>query len=175
LQILESPSLAASHSTQDNHLTKTGICALQQNSIRPELFNIAVLPREFPATTESRTVFCVCGYRTSGMASYGISDRAANCTEGFTIMRVAENVRSTHNQDGGIVLDILHGQMFRLNFVGSRILQLLNQGCAEPEIAAQLARDFGVERAKAETDVREFVDTLEKHHLLTVRNGNPLG
>ena len=89
-------------------------------------------------------------------------------------MRVAENVRSTHSNDGGIVLDILHGQMFRLNFVGSKILALLEQGSAEPEIAEQLAREFGIERAAAEADVREFVEILEKHHLLTVRNGNSL-
>jgi hypothetical protein len=93
---------------------------------------------------------------------------------GFKNVRVAENVRSTHNQDGGIVLDILHGQMFRLNFVGSRILELLNQGSAEPQIAEQLAREFGIDRARAETDVREFIETLEKHHLLMVRNGNSL-
>jgi Coenzyme PQQ synthesis protein D (PqqD) len=92
--------------------------------------------------------------------------------EGFKIVRVAENVRSTHSQDGGVVLDILHGQMFRLNFVGSKILELLKQGCAEAEIAERLAREFGIDRATAEADVREFVETLEKHHLLMVRDGN---
>ena len=89
-------------------------------------------------------------------------------------MRVAENIRSTHSQDGGIVLDILHGQMFRLNFVGSRILELLKQGFAEPEIAAQLAREFAIDRATVEVDVSEFVETLQKNRLLTIRDGNPL-
>lgn len=90
------------------------------------------------------------------------------------IVRVAENVRSTHSRDGGIVLDILHGQMFRLNFVGSRILELLKRGCAQPEIAEQLAHDFGIDRAKAEADVGEFVELLEKNHLVTVRDLNSL-
>jgi len=89
-------------------------------------------------------------------------------------MRVAENVRSTHSQDGAIVLDVLHGQMFRLNLVGSKILELLKQGSSEPQIAEQLAREFGIDRAAAATDVREFVETLEKHHLLTVRDRNSL-
>jgi len=89
-------------------------------------------------------------------------------------VRVAKNVRSTHSQDGGIVLDILHGQIFRLNFVGSRILELLKHDCAPPEIAGQLVREFGIDRATAETDVREFVEMLEKHRLLTVRDGNSL-
>jgi hypothetical protein len=94
--------------------------------------------------------------------------------EGLKIVRVAENVRSTHSQDGGVVLDILHGQMFRLNFVGSKILELLKQGRAESEIAKHLASEFGVEPATAETDVREFVETLVKHQLLTVRDANSL-
>ena len=34
-------------------------------------------------------------------------------------MKLSAQLRSTHNQDGAIVLDILHGEMFRLNFVGS--------------------------------------------------------
>jgi hypothetical protein len=89
-------------------------------------------------------------------------------------VRIAESVRSTHSQDGGIVLDILHGQMFRLNFVGSRILELLKQGCANSEITEQLVCEFAIDQATAETDVREFIETLEKHHLLTVRDANSL-
>jgi hypothetical protein len=110
----------------------------------------------------------------SGAASGNVRGIRANrkSREGFKIVRVAENVRSTHSQDGGIVLDILHGQMFRLNFVGSKILELLKQGCAEPEIAERLAREFGINRATAEADVREFIETLEKHRLLMVREGN---
>jgi hypothetical protein len=42
--------------------------------------------------------------------------------------RVSDSVRSTHGQDGAIVLDIRQGQMFNLNFVGSRILELLKEG-----------------------------------------------
>jgi hypothetical protein len=89
-------------------------------------------------------------------------------------VRVPQNVRSIQSQDGGVILDILHGQMFRLNFVGSKILELLKQGLAEPQISEELAREFGIDRAMAETDVREFVETLEKHRLLTLRDGNPI-
>jgi Coenzyme PQQ synthesis protein D (PqqD) len=92
--------------------------------------------------------------------------------KGLKIVRVRDNVRSTHSRDGGIVLDVLHGQMFRLNLVGSRILELLKQGSAEPEIAEQLAREFGVERVTAETDVREFLETLHKHGLLMERHSS---
>lgn len=81
-------------------------------------------------------------------------------------MRVAEHVRSTHRQDGGIVLDILQGKMFRLNFVGSKILELLRQGRTESEIAQELVVEFGIDRTAAEADVREFVATLKKNLLI---------
>lgn len=102
------------------------------------------------------------------------SEQTASGRKDQKNVRIAESVRSSHSRDGGIVLDILHGQMFRLNFVGSKILELLKQGSAEPEIAEQLAREFGIDRAIAEADVHEFIETLEKHHLLTVRDGNSL-
>lgn len=108
------------------------------------------------------------------------SDRATDLApakpgrQNQNMFRVPEHVRTTHGADGATVLDILHGQIFRLNFVGSRILELLKQGSAEPEIAEQLAREFGIERVAAEADVGEFVETLEKHHLLSARNGNSL-
>jgi len=82
------------------------------------------------------------------------------------MVRVAENVRSTHSPDGGVVLDTLHGQMFRLNFVGSKILELFKQGRSESEVAEHLTQDFGIDRTTAETDVREFIAVLEKHQLL---------
>ena len=48
--------------------------------------------------------------------------------------RVSNTVRSTHNHDGAIVLDIKQGQMFNLNIVGSRILELLKSGSKSVEI-----------------------------------------
>ena len=88
---------------------------------------------------------------------------------------VSEHVRTIHGADGATVLDIFHGQMFTLNFAGSRILELLKHGSAG-------ARDRGTTRARvqdrasatAEADVREFLKTLERNHLLTVRDGNSL-
>jgi len=84
--------------------------------------------------------------------------------------RVAEGVRSTHGQDGAIVLDIRQGQMFNLNLVASRILQLLERGSAEPEIVEEIIREFGVSRHLAENDVQEFLQTLRKYQLLESRD-----
>jgi hypothetical protein len=82
------------------------------------------------------------------------------------MFRLSEQVRSTHNQDGAVVLDILHGQMFRLNLVGSRMLELLKGGHTENEIAEQISKEFSVGREVVSLDLREFLAHLERHHLL---------
>jgi hypothetical protein len=80
--------------------------------------------------------------------------------------RVSETVHSAHNRDGAIVLDVRQGQMFNVNFVGSRILELLKSGSAESVIVDEISREFGVSRDLAENDVREFLHNLKKCHLV---------
>ena len=80
--------------------------------------------------------------------------------------RVSDEVRNTHSQDGGIVLDIRQGRMFNLNFVGSRILELLKSGSAESEIVNEISRQFDISLELAENDVREFIQTLKTHRLV---------
>jgi hypothetical protein len=80
--------------------------------------------------------------------------------------KVSDGVRSTHGQDGAIVLDVQQGQMFNLNFVGSRILELLKSGTSEAEIVDGISREFDISRDLAETDVREFIETLKEHRLV---------
>ena len=83
--------------------------------------------------------------------------------------RVSNTVRSTHNQDGAIVLDVRQGQMFNVNFVGSRILELLKSGSTESAIVDEIGREFGVRRELAENDVREFIQTMKKCQLIEER------
>jgi len=80
--------------------------------------------------------------------------------------RVSDAVRSTHNQDGAILLDVRQGQMFNLNFVGSRILELLKSGSTESTIVDQISRDFGISRDLAEHDLREFLENLKQCRLI---------
>jgi hypothetical protein len=80
--------------------------------------------------------------------------------------KVSDAVRSTHGQDGAIVLDVQQGQMFNLNSVGSRIFELLKSGSTETEIVDEIGREFGVSRELAENDVREFLQTLKEKHLI---------
>ena len=84
-------------------------------------------------------------------------------------MILSEHVRSTHSQDGAVVLDIRAGQMFRLNVVGSRMLELLKQGMTEAQIADAISRDSGAPREIVATDLREFLLHLERNHLLEIR------
>jgi hypothetical protein len=82
------------------------------------------------------------------------------------MLKIPDCIRSTQNLDGGTVLDIRHGQMFRLNPVGSRILDLLAHGYDEPRISEEISREFSVALGIVESDVREFILTLEKNRLL---------
>ena len=82
------------------------------------------------------------------------------------MFRVSEHVRKTHSQDGGIVLDIKQGRMYGLNLVGSKIIELIEREYTPTLIAQEIARTFGISPEIADTDVREFLETLEKHHLI---------
>jgi hypothetical protein len=85
---------------------------------------------------------------------------------GPPMYRLSESVRSAHGQDGSVVLDIRQGEMFNLNFVGSRILELLKTGATESAIIDEISQKFEVSRDVAEGDVREFIASLKQHHLL---------
>lgn len=83
--------------------------------------------------------------------------------------RVSGGVRSTHGQDGAIVLDVQQGQMFNVNRVGSRILELLESGSEEPDIVNVISQEFSTCREVVENDVREFIESLRKHKLVSER------
>lgn len=85
------------------------------------------------------------------------------------MIRISESVRNTQDQDGGVVLDIRHGRMYGLNFVGSRILELVKQNYQQPQIAEEISRQFGIGLDTATTDVREFLESLDKHGLIERR------
>jgi hypothetical protein len=87
--------------------------------------------------------------------------------------RISQSVRSTHNQDGAVVLDIRQGQMFNLNPVGSRILELLKAGTADQVIVDTISQEFGVRRDLVAGDLQEFLRALEMRHLLEKQSFRP--
>ncbi len=86
--------------------------------------------------------------------------------------KVSEAVRSTHGQDGAVVLDVQQGQMFNLNLVGSRILELLELGSTEPEIVDVISREYHASQELVESDVREFLETLQRYKLVEERRSD---
>lgn len=59
--------------------------------------------------------------------------------------------------------------MFRLNPLGSKILDLLDRGESLPRIAEQISAEFGVALDVVQTDLKEFLDALELHGVLDPR------
>jgi Coenzyme PQQ synthesis protein D (PqqD) len=82
------------------------------------------------------------------------------------MFRVSEHVRKSSSEDGGIILDVKRGQMFGLNIVGSRIVELIKTQNSPTQIAEEIASSFGVPVEIADRDVQEFLGTLEKLHLI---------
>jgi Coenzyme PQQ synthesis protein D (PqqD) len=86
--------------------------------------------------------------------------------------KVSNTVRSTHGQDGAIVLDVQQGQLFNLNLVGSRILELLECGSSESQIVSVVSREFEADIEVVRTDVREFLETLKAYKLVEHQSSN---
>ena len=82
------------------------------------------------------------------------------------MFRISDAIRETTTADGGILLDVHHGQMFCLNVVGAKILELLGRGHDEWHIADQISRNYGVNTEIVHGHVVEFIKTLRKHHIL---------
>ena len=56
--------------------------------------------------------------------------------------------------------------MFSLNVVGSEVLELLGAGLDEAEIAAQLSASYGKDIGTVCTDIHDFLEALNLHHIL---------
>lgn len=86
--------------------------------------------------------------------------------------KVSDTVRSTHTQDGAVVLDIRQGEIFNLNPTGSRILELIKAGSSEAAIVEEISRQFAIDRTTVERDVQEFVASLQERQLLVSTESN---
>lgn len=86
--------------------------------------------------------------------------------------KVSDSVRSTHDRDGAIVLDIQRGRMFNLNLVGSRIMELLECGSTEEQITDAISREFSADIETIRKDVAEFLEELKAHKLVNTAPAN---
>jgi hypothetical protein len=84
------------------------------------------------------------------------------------VFKVSDSIRRTQTEDGGVLLDILHGQVFSLNVVGSKILELVEKEFDETQIVDQVSRAYAMDIETVRSDVHEFIEVLTKHHILQV-------
>jgi coenzyme PQQ synthesis protein D (PqqD) len=82
------------------------------------------------------------------------------------MLRISDTIRQTQTVDGGVLLDVHHGQMFCLNIVGAKILELMQKGYDETRIADEISRDYGASAEVVHADVIEFIEALHKNHIL---------
>lgn len=80
------------------------------------------------------------------------------------------NIKSTSTRDGRILLDLRAGQMFSVNVVGSKILELIEQGYDEGRIAEEISRDFAASVEVVRHDVRVFFQALHEHGIVNPTN-----
>jgi len=79
---------------------------------------------------------------------------------------IAKSVRSVHGVDGGVLLDWKRGQMFYVNPIGSRILNLLNVGFDEAEMADAISEEYGADPALVREHVHSFLEQLRQHGVI---------
>jgi len=84
---------------------------------------------------------------------------------------ISKTIRRTQTPDGGVLLDIERGQMFCLNPVGSKILDLLDEGCDRAQIVDQVSAAYEADVEVVRVDVRDFLDALCRHRI--VREDGP--
>lgn len=79
---------------------------------------------------------------------------------------ISDTIRSTQTVDGRVVLDIRRGRMFSVNSIGSKILELLEQGQNEPLIAEEISRLYATNIEVVRPDVHDFMEALREHHIV---------
>jgi Coenzyme PQQ synthesis protein D (PqqD) len=82
------------------------------------------------------------------------------------MLTISKAIRRTQTQDGGILLDVERGRMFCLNAVGSKILELLDTGCDEPQIAARVSATCDADSDTVRVDVHDFLLVLSNLHII---------
>lgn len=82
------------------------------------------------------------------------------------MLRLSEDLRTVTTADGGVILDLRKGKMFRLNATAAVIFELLVKGSEEEQIVADLSSRCGVASSLAQQDVQEFLDLLAANNLL---------
>lgn len=82
------------------------------------------------------------------------------------MFRFPETIRSSHVDDGSVLLDTRSGRIFSFNQTASRILQMIEAGFDRNAIVEHMIQEFRAEPQTAEKDVCEFLHLLQHNQLL---------
>jgi predicted DNA-binding transcriptional regulator len=82
------------------------------------------------------------------------------------MIKISENVRTSHGQDGAVLLDVSQGKIYGLNPVASRIFRLLAEGLDQKQIQTEISREFTIDLETVRKDVTSFLAQLAKHRLI---------
>ena len=85
------------------------------------------------------------------------------------MLTISSTIKRTATQDGTVLLDLESGQMYRLNSVGSKILELIAAGCDEREIIDRISALCRADIDVVEADVCAFLDSLSRNHIVGQR------
>ncbi len=82
---------------------------------------------------------------------------------------VSPDVRSTHSEDGAVLLDIRQGLCFSLNVVGAKVwekLEASQTGLTLSQLVGELAPVFAVSTDQLRTDLEYYLHELEAKALI---------
>jgi len=82
------------------------------------------------------------------------------------MLTISRSARLSKSTDGGVLLDADRGVIFSLNSVGTRIVELLQQGKDATSVAEAICQEFRVSADTARKDVSDFLVALREQLLL---------
>jgi hypothetical protein len=86
-----------------------------------------------------------------------------------TKVRIAEDVVHRELEGEMVLLNLRTGVYFGLDGVGTRIWQLLAEGCTAGQVCERLVDEYDVPAGVCEQDIRAFMTALHEHALVEPR------
>ena len=86
--------------------------------------------------------------------------------------RLSGTLRIVPARDGQVVLDITRGQILHLNATAALIVDRLQQGQTESQIAEAIGQQFHAPQETVNADIEEFLTSLERRGLV-FNDSNP--
>jgi len=80
-------------------------------------------------------------------------------------IRLNPGATASIHDDGLVILHVPGGRIFTSNQTGARVWQCLEQQLQLDAIAAEISRDYGIDRVIAREDAARFLAELERNGL----------